>query len=51
MNPFRLLVVALLPLLITNILMWGLYAHSVVASIGWSVVSILSLKLAEWSDA
>ena len=51
MNPFRLLIIALLPLLVSNVLLWGLYAHSAVASMGWGVASILSLKLADWSDA
>jgi Mg2+/citrate symporter len=51
MNPFRLLIIALLPLLIVNVLLWGLYAHSVVASMGWGVASIFSTKLANWSEA
>jgi hypothetical protein len=51
MNPFRMLIIALMPLLIANVLLWALYAHSVVASIGWGVTTILSMKLADWSDA
>jgi hypothetical protein len=51
MNPFRLLVIALMPLLIANVLLWALYAHSVVASMGWGAASLLSMKLASWSDA
>jgi hypothetical protein len=39
-----------MPLLIANVLLWGFYAHSVVASMGWGVATILSLKLARWSD-
>jgi len=50
MNPFRLLILALMPLLIANVLLWALYAHSVVASMGWGVASILSMKLTAWSD-
>ncbi len=51
MNPFRLLIIALLPLLIVNVLLWGLYAHSVIASMGWGAASIFSTKLATWSEA
>ncbi len=51
MNPFRILIIALLPLLIVNVLLWGLYAHSVVGSMGWGVASIFSTKLAKWGEA
>lgn len=51
MNPVRLLLFALLPLLAANVLLWAFVAHSPLAAGAWAIAAVASIKLADWTEA
>lgn len=47
MNPLKLLVVVLYPLLLANVLAWALIAGSILMAAAWACVGALCLKFAD----